>query len=1352
MKEINWKAFELKNPNTTAAFENLCYFLFCRRYKCSEGVKTDFNQVGLETEPVKDKNGKYCGFQSKFFEKKVGYDQISNSISKALDHYDKLDHIIIYVNMEARTSCESAVEIERECEEKGVTIEWFLPKNFLIALNKPSNIDLAELYFGETDVNKILSNSKCIRMNTLIQSKEYMKLNLNSKNIQYTIDQMGEYVLNSDEKIFLLSGDAGSGKSVCMYRLFNNYSMCNTNSLDEQKKAIEELDAVCRLFNLNNESLDSIKRTLNSDSKDLKHIVLLDGLDEISSEKFTNTLLFIERLLENDSVKKIIVSSRTSSQNRFLLKSSTPGLHEFIIRDLEAEQVLAYFEKQNNDEKKNRLNKLIKNNDSFCECVSDVLTLSLLWRYIEKVDSENSIANLMEIFVYSILSDVHHKNYIEELNLPISKIDAIISINKALSFYLHKNKKFHFVRNELQKIIGDVFPKCDYISIDRIVSYIVENFFDINTTDNSYTFTYKHRRFSEYFYLLYIVDITKDDLCYLRREKIIINYDLFEKMYLPYLKNKAKKDKDLTLAFETGFLNMYLGNDSAWGVDKSFYIWSNWIVYAMATLPDDILQSAIEDKALPICSYFSEIPKKIIDLLSSDKDFRLYDELRQNYLNFLLLIALLHRFKKNRVLPELLSYFETIDKLCNEKKYIYNSTSRRDNLLFWRCYWYIKLVVYSDDIDKNIEQMKKAFSEICINDYLLANCSEDLFFLSSYFYMLLLYYPQKCCSAVKNMTDNLLYVFAFTVSFPECLNSVFRNNALTTTLKELFDKEFNNEGLEFLTCISLKKLLENDLTAKEMQKAKRCIEKIKIDNDSIFWMQQHDVYGLIITVLKEFTQAISIGNDVKRYANAYSSFIDYICNKSSISDYVYYIKNDINNYYIRILLGKALAFSSDDPDNLKGVIDYLCDCLDGIELLIVFFMFKIFNQVSFKNLVNPSNIEKMNNSKTYQDINHYSTSDLLFMLSFITSTYNGIVGFELLLKGISNGIMRMHESKESIVDENLVESLRILLGKNWIDSDEIYNYIDRIINFEKEMTKYNISNLLDEKLLEMLIAYDFNLAEYYYEKISETSKSGIIHYYIAKGFVNRVRPLVDIENCISRIPYFYDNYFQRASWDYCYYRIPIYILIASSKLYPKEIQDECFKKACSQIDALENAGWERKLRKEDYNLYKKLCVLHGKEIDVITEENEYTKQCSQNDKSIKYELIKSIQSTENFNKIISKIINGELYIDSIISNECLIEKSIELTGGIDRILELFSETHYPSMAFGRINSTYYWMTVVAAIKNHKSKNHMLDYLMKCNSGHDGFSELIKILSNLNQKDTCLKAFDSFINCIELLLC
>jgi hypothetical protein len=54
MQEINWKAFELKHSKATEAFESLCYFLFCRKYNLAEGARTDFNQVGLETEPIKN--------------------------------------------------------------------------------------------------------------------------------------------------------------------------------------------------------------------------------------------------------------------------------------------------------------------------------------------------------------------------------------------------------------------------------------------------------------------------------------------------------------------------------------------------------------------------------------------------------------------------------------------------------------------------------------------------------------------------------------------------------------------------------------------------------------------------------------------------------------------------------------------------------------------------------------------------------------------------------------------------------------------------------------------------------------------------------------------------------------------------------------------------------------------------------------------------------------------------------------------------------------------------------------------------------------------------------------------------
>ena len=77
MIDINWKVFEIKNQNVTESFESMCYFLFCRRHKLKEGIVTDFNQVGLETEPVKNLNGEYCGFQSKFFLKKVNYNDIS---------------------------------------------------------------------------------------------------------------------------------------------------------------------------------------------------------------------------------------------------------------------------------------------------------------------------------------------------------------------------------------------------------------------------------------------------------------------------------------------------------------------------------------------------------------------------------------------------------------------------------------------------------------------------------------------------------------------------------------------------------------------------------------------------------------------------------------------------------------------------------------------------------------------------------------------------------------------------------------------------------------------------------------------------------------------------------------------------------------------------------------------------------------------------------------------------------------------------------------------------------------------------------------------------------------------------
>lgn len=224
MIDINWNVFKLKHPNSTEAFESLCYFLFCRKYNLTEGIRTDFNQVGLETEPIKDSQDEYCGFQAKFFEKDVNYSQIKKSIDKALDYYKNLNRIIIYINQPAKTSCESAQNIVKKCAEKGVIVEWFLPANFTISLNQPNNIDLAEFYFGETDILKMLSDSKNVRINTLLQSKEYIELTLQNGDSNVSISEYGKQVLKSEHKLHLFTGAAGSGKSVCMRKLFNIYS------------------------------------------------------------------------------------------------------------------------------------------------------------------------------------------------------------------------------------------------------------------------------------------------------------------------------------------------------------------------------------------------------------------------------------------------------------------------------------------------------------------------------------------------------------------------------------------------------------------------------------------------------------------------------------------------------------------------------------------------------------------------------------------------------------------------------------------------------------------------------------------------------------------------------------------------------------------------------------------------------------------------------------------------------------------------------------------------------------------------------------------------------------------------
>lgn len=621
MWKINWKKFEIKNPKATEAFETLCYFLFCRKFNITEGIRTDFNQVGLETEPVKDENGKYWGFQSKYFDKQTDYANIESSIKKALDNYPHLNYIIIYLNQAARTSCKNGEKIENLCKAAGVQVEWFLPNNFLVSLNQVKNQDLAEFYFGETDAIRVLSDSKDIRLNTLLQSKEYIELKLQKQTKSIKISDYSNEIMKSAYKLHLFSGAAGSGKSVCMRKLFNIYGGFECEKEEEQQKVINEIGALCIFVNLNKTSLSSLENIVDAyknfyslSNQYNKFIYLFDGLDEIPNNSITGTILFIEELLEKESTKKIIISSRLSSNNKIVFKTAFSDVSEYTIKNLEPREIEEYFENKNDEKKTERLRNLHKKIPHLYDNVTDILTLVMFWKYIFQIADANVLPELMELSVNATLNDIHHRKNLDALNLPNPKQTEIIELNKKLAFYLFENNQFSFNQQQLNQIIGEIFPRCDYKSINEIAGYLADNFFDSSSTDNMQTYAYRHRRFSEYFTLLSIENKIQKNMNYLREKKIIINQDLFDNMLIPYLHSKAIKNQDLPLSFEVGLFNVYMGNDKAWGVEKNFYYWSVWIVYAIAALPDHIFQNLVEDSSLPISNFFTLMPEKLISI------------------------------------------------------------------------------------------------------------------------------------------------------------------------------------------------------------------------------------------------------------------------------------------------------------------------------------------------------------------------------------------------------------------------------------------------------------------------------------------------------------------------------------------------------------------------------------------------------------------------------------------------------------------------------------------------------------------------------------------------------------------
>ncbi len=1363
MIEINWNKFTVKNQKTTAAFEDMCYFLFCRKYGIKEGIRTNFNQVGLETEPILFE-GEYYGFQSKYFTKKINYLNIKNSIDNALKYYDNLNHITIYINQEAQPSCKSAKSIEAECKKRGVSIDWFLPNNFKIALNQPNNLDLAQFYFGESDILGFISDGKNLRMSTLLQSKEYLELFLYDAENSISITEYANQVIKSENKLHLLSGAAGTGKSVCMSRLLHFYGGLEEKTQEEQHAKLQSIGAVPIYINLNNTSLHNLSDIIKYYKKDFlieeqsnRFIYLFDGLDEIPRDEINSTLLFIEELLRKETTKKIVFSTRLSSYNKYILKSTFFDLDEYIIDRLNDEQICRYFSNKENKEKSDKLHMLINENPKFIDNVQDILTLSLLWNHVEKISKSSSLTNLMKYSVSEMMKNIHHKKNLETLNLPNPKEDSIIELNKKIAFWLFERDLLSVGYPELYDIIGRLFPKCDYNSLNEIIGYLSDCFFDITATNESYNFAYQHRRFSEYFTILELEKQIKKDLNYLRTQNIIINTDLFDEMLIPYLKDKALKEKELPLAFLVGLFNVYLGNDRTWGIEKSFYYWSDWIVLAMVSQNDNIFESFINDQSLPYYEFFNYIPELILKQLSRESIELSNYELIQFIKIYVSLIVYMNKLNKQSYLNSLMKYYDKIMKLVKDKKYQINSISNKDSNSVWRDINYINTVLKNDNIDVRLNAAIEKFQDMNIDDLFSMHIKTDLLYLSSLYYNLILYHTEKCSSIVKKMNLNQLSIFIIAMAKPECVKKVFKNAMLIKSLEEICESEVTIGNLTGVMINALKITLGLELSEKEIELVQKFFYNNKLRESSIFWRDHCDTAGFMLNAFDE-TVSANVDLSIIKYGQVYSAFIELITKSCSISRFARDVISNFHNnnrsdYYFRVLLGKALAFAEDKDIYLKGAIDYVNRMFNNSGILVIYYNMKLHNPDRFQKLLSDSDLNKLYKEDIYKDIDFNSTSESLFILSFIMSNYNDDQSYDLLLRGVSNGVLRINDRKDTIADYRLIESLRVLLEHNWISSVRLKDYLTRILKITEIMDSYHIENDTHGMVMKLLSKYNFDAAQFYYEKIAPLKVTyNQIHVEYATTMVHRGIEINQIEKCMNNITAEYDRYHKKVGKDSFYYRIKVHLNIANTDFYFEYEQKESFKKARDSIQSLSDAGWDRELDREEYEIYILLCDKYDKEVDVQKrKEYEYTVKGEERLKVSVLDNLKMIEEEEELSQFFLKS-ESKYLLDNFKINDLLVEKCLSIHGNIDAILELLTKFHYPSNSEYTYNSSNCWMIVVSALKNQKSKNIMIDYLINNGGGHDGFNELIKIYGYLGDKEICIETFETMMNCIEFLLC
>ena len=132
LTQINWDSFSVYNQDARGIrykFEDLCRQLFANenlpQNKQYKYLHSNPSNAGLETDPIYDEtNNRWIGFQAKYFDLDVDYNQIKHSAENAIRHYaGKLDHIYLFSNKPLTLSAKGYIDTVNMLHDSNISLE-----------------------------------------------------------------------------------------------------------------------------------------------------------------------------------------------------------------------------------------------------------------------------------------------------------------------------------------------------------------------------------------------------------------------------------------------------------------------------------------------------------------------------------------------------------------------------------------------------------------------------------------------------------------------------------------------------------------------------------------------------------------------------------------------------------------------------------------------------------------------------------------------------------------------------------------------------------------------------------------------------------------------------------------------------------------------------------------------------------------------------------------------------------------------------------------------------------------------------------------------------------------------------